>query len=400
MSLDIRLQKCFNVGARNMLKRAAFMKSIKDFQGFSAKQKRAAVEHYLEHGRSIARTIKALGYPHRETLRLWINEIAPNESKVCVKSHAMIKYTYEQKKEAVVELCFRDGAASKVAETYGVSRYSLYKWKKDLFGEDGFSNMKKNDKETLPDDKDALESEIRSLKKQIYQLQMERDLLERAAEILKKGQGINLRELANKEKAQLVDALRKAFPINELLVILGLSKSSYYYQRSALIKPNKYAGLRAQVKLVFDENLSRYGYRRVHAVIKGRGEVVSEKVIRRIMNEEKLTVRFRSKRKYKSYMGEITPAADNMIERNFRADTPNSKWLTDLTEFHIPAGKIYLSPIVDCFDGMIVSWSIGVSPSAELVNTMLDEAISCLGNNEHPIIHIGQGLPLSLAWLD
>ena len=85
-------------------------------------QKKAAVEHFLEHGRSIARTIKALGYPHRETLREWIDEIAPNERKVCVKNHAMIKYTYEQKKEAVVELCSRDGAAAKVAETYGVSR--------------------------------------------------------------------------------------------------------------------------------------------------------------------------------------------------------------------------------------------------------------------------------------
>lgn len=49
------------------------------------------------------------------------------------------------------------------------------------------------------------------------------------------------------------------------------------------------------------------------------------------------------------------------------------KWLTDITEFHIPAGKIYLSPIIDCFDGLPVSWTIGTSPDAELVNTMLDK---------------------------
>lgn len=358
---------------------------------YTSLQRNAAVEHYLEHGRSISQTIKTLGYPHRETLREWINEIAPNELKVCVKSHAVIKYTYEQKKEAVLELCSRDGAAAKIAESYGVSRGGLYKWKKDMLGEERISKMKRKGKPTLPDDKDALESEIKSLKKQIYQLQMERDLLEKAAEILKKGQGINLRELANKEKAQLVDALRKMYPLNELLVILELSKSSYYYQKSALIKPDKYTDLRDQVKLVFAENSSRYGYRRVSAVVKGCGKGVSEKVIRRIMSEEKLVVQGRTRRKYKSYMGEITPAADNVIERNFRADTPNTKWLTDLTEFHIPAGKVYLSPILDCFDGMIVSWSIGVSPSAELVNTMLDEAISCLGDNEHPIIHSDRG---------
>lgn len=109
------------------------------------------------------------------------------------------------------------------------------------------------------------------------------------------------------------------------------------------------------------------------------------------MNEENLVVPCRVKRKYKSYLGEISPAAENVIARNFRADAPNTKWLTDLTEFHIPAGKVYLSPIVDCFDGMIVSWSIGTSPSAELVNTMLDEAILCLRGHERPIIHSDRG---------
>ncbi len=64
-----------------------------------------------------------------------------------------------------------------------------------------------------------------------------------------------------------------------------------------------------------------------------------------------------------------------MISRDFHADAPNVKWLTDITEFQIPAGKVYLSPIIDCFDGMVISWSIGTQPDAGLVNTMLDGAI-------------------------
>lgn len=63
------------------------------------------------------------------------------------------------------------------------------------------------------------------------------------------------------------------------------------------------------------------------------------------------------------------------------------KWLTDITEFHIPAGKVYLSPIIDCFDGLPVSWTIGTSPDAELVNTMPDSAIATLNDSERPIIH-------------
>ena len=84
-------------------------------------------------------------------------------------------------------------------------------------------------------------------------------------------------------------------------------------------------------------------------------------------------------------------AVENIINRDFHAEKPNVKWLTDITEFHIPAGKVYLSPIIDCFDGLPVSWTIGTSPDAKLVNTMLDEAISVLNQNEHPIVHSDRG---------
>lgn len=104
-----------------------------------------------------------------------------------------------------------------------------------------------------------------------------------------------------------------------------------------------------------------------------------------------LLCRAKKTRKYSSYKGEITPAVPNVIERDFHSEKPNTKWLTDISEFHIPAGKIYLSPIIDCFDGFPVSWTIGTSPDAELVNTMLDKAISTLGYNEHPIVHSDRG---------
>lgn len=67
-----------------------------------------------------------------------------------------------------------------------------------------------------------------------------------------------------------------------------------------------------------------------------------------------------------------------MISRNFHADEPYKKLLTDITEFALLDGKLYLSAIVDCFDGMVVSWIIGSHPNADLVNTMLDEMISDL----------------------
>ncbi len=70
------------------------------------------------------------------------------------------------------------------------------------------------------------------------------------------------------------------------------------------------------------------------------------------MKEEGLYVYTKRTRKYSSYKGEISPAVPNLIARNFHSQAPNQKWLTDITEFSIPAGKVYLSPIIDCYDGM------------------------------------------------
>ena len=170
-----------------------------------------------------------------------------------------------------------------------------------------------------------------------------------------------------------------------------MPKSSYFYHRAALSAPDKYAELRECVRIAFNEANGRYGYRRTHAVVTRDGRTVSEKVMRRLMREENLVVVGGKKRKYNAYKGEISPPVPNVIERDFHADAPNTKWLTDLTEFPLPAGKVYLSPMIDCFDGMAVSWSIGTSPDAGMVNSMLDSAISTLGEGEHPVVHSDRG---------
>ena len=61
---------------------------------------------------------------------------------------------------------------------------------------------------------------------------------------------------------------------------------------------------------------------------------------------------------------------------------PNEKWLTDITEFQISAGKVHLSPMIDCFDGLVVSWTIGTRPDSDLVNTMLDAAIEAVASSK------------------
>ena len=142
---------------------------------------------------------------------------------------------------------------------------------------------------------------------------------------------------------------------------------------------------------LFHENSGRYGYRRIHALLIREGITVSEKMVRRIMAEEGLVVLIKSRRKYNSYQGELSPSVPNTVNRDFNSEKPNEKWLTDITEFAIPAGKVYLSPVVDCFDGMLPYWTISTKPDAALVNDMPDGAISQLGEEEHPIIHSDRG---------
>jgi len=358
---------------------------------YTSVQMEVAVNYYLEHGRNISRTVRAVGYPTREVLAKWVDDLAAGERKISIRRGAVVQFSQEQKKNAVIKLCAREGSAADIADSLGASRVSLYKWKKQLLGEENNEHMNGFDKPPLSDDKDALLKEIELLKKEIYRKQMELDILKKASEIIKKDPGINPTKLMNKEKASLIDALRTKYPLNELLRMTSISKSSYFYQKEAQTQPDKYAVLRIEVKKIFAENQSRYGYRRVHAVIKSNGTSISEKVVRRIMEEEQLVVPCKKKRKYSSYKGEISPAVENVVARNFYADAPNIKWVTDLTEFHIPAGKVYLSPIIDCFDGMAVSWTIGKSPDAELVNTMLDDAICNLTDAEHPIVHSDRG---------
>lgn len=356
---------------------------------YSKEKKQEALDYYFQHGHNISRTVKALGYPTRNLLAAWRDEVLPNARQ---KRGPTIQYSQEQKKVAVIDLCNRTESAAVVAENHCVRRETLYKWKGELLSKEAPVRPYKN-KPRGPqiEDIQTLEEQVSILQNQVYQLQLEKDILEGTIEILKKDPGVDPKELTNQEKTSLIGALKSKHKLPKILQQLELSRSSYYYQLSVLEGADKYVEARVYIKKLFDENCARYGYRRIHGLLSRENIILSEKVVRRIMSEENLIVYQKKSRKFNSYKGEDMPSAVNEIERDFHADQPNEKWLTDITEFAIPAGKVYLSPIVDCFDGMITSWEIGTSPNADLVNSMLDEAISTLKEDEHPLIHSDRG---------
>lgn len=109
--------------------------------------------------------------------------------------------------------------------------------------------------------------------------------------------------------------------------------------------------------------------------------------MRYTIKDEELVVFVAKRAKYSSYLGEITPEVDNIISRDFHAKQPKEKLLTDITVFALPDGKLYLSAMIACFDGMVIGWTIGSPPNVDLVNTMLDAVIAELPDGCYPTVH-------------
>lgn len=217
------------------------------------------------------------------------------------------------------------------------------------------------------------------------------DVLKETLAVFKKAPGVDLTALKNREKAVIIGALREKYALPMLLTYFHMARSSYYYQQAVMNKLDKYLPFREQVISVFHENRGVYGYRRIHLALKRKGITLSEKGIRHMMKEEGLAALVPKRAKYSSYLGEITPKVDNIISRDFHAKQPYEKLLTDITEFALPDGKLYLCAMIDCFDGMVTGWRSGPRPNADLVNTMLDGVIAEMPDGCYPTVHSDRG---------
>ena len=233
--------------------------------------------------------------------------------------------------------------------------------------------------------------EMQALQEQVQHLQFEVDVLKETIAVLKKDPGVDLTALKNREEAVIIGVLRERYAQPMLLSYFHMARSSYYYQQAVMNKPDKYLPFRGQITSVFHESRGVYGYRRIHLALKRKGITLSEKVIRHMMKEEGLAAFVPKRAKYSSYLGEITPEVDNIISRDFHAKQPYEKLLTDITEFALPDGKLYLSAMLDCFDGMVIGWTIGPRPNADLVNTMWDGVIAALPDGCYPTVHSDRG---------
>lgn len=184
--------------------------------------------------------------------------------------------------------------------------------------------------------------------------------------------------------------LKNRFPVADLLKLCRLARSTFYYQVRAHQRPDKYASLKQLIQRVYEQEKGLYGYRRIAAVIRGLGEAVNKKVVERLMAELSLRSIVRPK-KYRSYKGAVGKIAPNLLERNFTAQRPNQKWVTDVTEFKVAQKKLYLSPVMDLYNREIVAYEIAARPQLGLVDNMLNKALNRLEREPKLVIHSDQG---------
>ena len=188
----------------------------------------------------------------------------------------------------------------------------------------------------------------------------------------------------------MIQELRREHDLAILLEIARLPKATFYYHCNNQKKADKYAVAKAEITAIFHENKGRYGYRRVTDELRNREIHLNHKTVQRLMKELGLVCRVRMK-KYRSYKGEQGKVADNELNREFRAEKPNQKWVTDVTEFRLFGQKLYLSPILDLYSGDIVTYTISESPNLLMVTTMLEQAFAKIPDNTGLLLHSDQG---------
>ncbi|SEB21308.1 Transposase InsO and inactivated derivatives, partial [Thalassobacillus cyri] len=194
----------------------------------------------------------------------------------------------------------------------------------------------------------------------------------------------------NQEKAEIITELRQEYPLKKLVQVAGMPRSTYYHCVQKSKQPDPDSELKKRITDIYHKHKGRLGYRRIQEELDNRGIHVNHKKVYRIMRELGLKCLVRMK-KYRSYKGRVGKVAENILNRSFRAEKPNQKWVTDITEFKLFGEKLYLSPVLDLYNGEIITYTIGSSPVYSLVGTMLDQALKRLDEDDQLLMHSDQG---------
>ncbi len=154
-----------------------------------------------------------------------------------------------------------------------------------------------------------------------------------------------------------------------------MARSTFYYHLKRLGNTSKYKEEKKRIKEIFQESKGRYGYRRITLQLRNDGYVINHKTVEKLMQDLGIKCLIRKKR-YRSYKGTVGKSAPNILNRDFKADCPYSKLATDVSQISIGQQKSFLSPIIDMFNGEILSYNVSDRADLEQINKMLKDVFA------------------------
>ena len=169
-----------------------------------------------------------------------------------------------------------------------------------------------------------------------------------------------------KVKYHVIYKHRTEYPVSVMCRFFGVSRSGYYAFVHRLGQPEKDAALAEVIAQQRERSYRTYGYRRMWLWLKGQNIFCNPKTVLRIMKKYELLSEIRRRRKWQQ-MGQQVHKYKNLLNREFHADRPNSKWVTDISYIHTKQGILYLSMIRDLYDNTIVAYKTGTEQTVNLV---------------------------------
>lgn len=351
---------------------------------YSRQEREHILSDFHASGLSSKRFSTLPGSPSYESIRRWLRQeeaglldVPAREVRGRAERPKHQRYGEKTKREAV-RLYSKGMRAADVARRLGVSSGSVVQlWARKAGA--GPSCAKMPVRRSMPMNADE-RAEMERLKGELEESRMrERVLLE----LMRDPKAADPERLSNKQKAALGEKLRRDFGYSQrqVLAFFGMPRSTYAYDLKAISRDTARARLVAEnARRAFEESGRTYGYRRVRAAMAAWEAPfeASEREVRRAMREGGMApMRTRRRKRYSSYAGEVDERPPNLPLRadgthDFSADAPGRMAVTDVTEFAVGPRKVYLSPVIDCFDGLPAAWAVSTRPDSGLCDASLE----------------------------
>jgi transposase InsO family protein len=173
-------------------------------------------------------------------------------------------------------------------------------------------------------------------------------------------------------------AEKASFDVSAMARVLGVTRQGYYayVKRPASSRVEADAALCREAKQVFEDFESRYGSPRVHRELRSRGLRVGKRRVERALRGMGLSAA-RRRRSFRTSVRDLShPVAPNLLARDFDAQRPDERWVTDITYVWTQSGWVYLAAILDLYSRAVVGWAVDTTLTARLALRALDAAVT------------------------